>query len=264
MPKIFISYRRDDAAYVANILADRLRTTFGDDAVFIDIDTIPYGIDFREHIRNAVAKCDVLLAIIGAEWQGHDAATGSRRIDDPGDFVRIEIEAAIGRNIPVIPVLIDNTKMPSATDLPEPLQPLAFRNAAELRAGRDLNHHLDLLLRGLQQHLAPGTSGSGRPASEAPPEKPAATGTATLRFVRDTGWFGKLVAFNLRVNDNLIGVLRSGETLDYPVKPGTHRLVVTGGGALHGANLVVSITANQTRTVKVGYTATGGVKLTEA
>ena len=138
---------------------------------------------------------EALRAIIGARWEGMDAATGGRRIDDPADFVRIEIEAAIGRSIPVVPVLIDDTEMPSANDLPEPLQPLAFRNAAELRAGRDLNHHLDLLLRGLQQHLAPGTTRSDPPELKPPPHEPAATGTATLRFVRDTGWFGQLTAF---------------------------------------------------------------------
>ncbi len=261
MPRIFISYRRDDAAYVAAILSERLRMTFGAEAVFIDIDTIPFGIDFRDHIKNAVARCDVLLAIIGDTWLAAGTDTSQRRLDDPADFVRIEIEAAISRNIPVVPVLTGKARMPSPSELPKALEPLAFRNAAELRAGRDMNHHLDLLIRGLQQHLTPDRIPPN--PGETTLDVPAETPSATLEFMRDTGWFGKLVAFQIHVDDHPIGTLQPGETLKYPVGPGKHRLSVTGGGTLYGASKEISIAADQTLSWKVGWNATGGVKLSD-
>lgn len=154
MAHIFICYRRDDAGYVAGMLCERLKKEFGPASVFIDVDTIPLGVDFREHLNNAVSKCDVFLAIIGDSWLG-SPNQASRRIDDPTDYIRIEIEAALQRDIPIIPVLVGKAHMPMKTDLPEPLRPIAFRNAAELRSGRDMNHHVDSLIRGLRPHFAP-------------------------------------------------------------------------------------------------------------
>jgi hypothetical protein len=100
MSKIFLSYRRQDTAGIAGRIYDRLRARFGSDAVFMDIDTIPFGVDFREHIDAAVGQCDVALAVIGPRWSGQNKT--SRRIDDAKDFVRIEIESALQRGIPVI------------------------------------------------------------------------------------------------------------------------------------------------------------------
>ncbi|HKY26640.1 MAG TPA: toll/interleukin-1 receptor domain-containing protein [Pyrinomonadaceae bacterium] len=150
MPKIFLSYRRSDSAYVAANLSDKLQQRFGRDSVFFDVDTIPLGVDFREYIGNAVGQCDVLLAIIGDQWVRSVDAQGNRRIDNPSDFVRVEIESALKRNIPVIPVLVGETEMPSAEDLPEAIQSIVYRNATELRAGRDLRQHVDLLIQGLE------------------------------------------------------------------------------------------------------------------
>ena len=155
MPHIFISYRREDTGYVANILADKIRAAFGADSVFMDVDTIPLGVDFRDHINQAVAQCNVLLAIIGDHWFVQSDNASQRRIDEAGDFVRLELEAALNRNIPVIPVLASKAKMPSPEDLPDALKPLAFRHATELRSGRDLNHHLDELIQGVRFHLKP-------------------------------------------------------------------------------------------------------------
>ena len=122
MPQIFISYRRNDSAYVAANLNDKLQQHFGRDSVFFDIDNIPLGVDFREYIGNAVGKCDVLLAIIGDKWVQSVDEQGNRRLDNPSDFVRIEIESALKRNIPVIPVLVGEVEMPSAKDLPPSMQ----------------------------------------------------------------------------------------------------------------------------------------------
>jgi formylglycine-generating enzyme required for sulfatase activity len=162
MPKIFLSYRRQDSLGVAGRIYDRLRTHFGDDAIFWDMDAIPFGLDFREHIRSAVDQCDVLLAVIGRHWAG---ATGpARRIDDPRDFVRIEIEAALERDLPVIPILIDRAEMPGEADLPPSLARLAYRNAIELDQGRDFHHHVDRLINGIERLLR-----QAHPATAAPP-----------------------------------------------------------------------------------------------
>lgn len=150
MPQIFLSYRRNDNPYAADNLSDKLQQHFGKGAVFFDVDTIPLGVDFREHIANAVGKCDVLLAIIGVQWLQAVDKQGNRRLDDPSDFVRIEIESALKRNIPVIPVLINEAEMPSADDLPPSLKDMAFRNAIELSSGRDRHQHLELLIQGLE------------------------------------------------------------------------------------------------------------------
>jgi TIR domain-containing protein len=102
MAQIFLSYRRSDSGYAAPILSEKLQQHFGENSVFFDVDTIPLGVDFRESIGNAVGQCDVLLAIIGDQWVRAVDKRGNRRLDDPSDFVRIEIESALKRNIPVI------------------------------------------------------------------------------------------------------------------------------------------------------------------
>jgi hypothetical protein len=132
------------------MLGEKLQQHFGEDSVFFDVHTIPLGVDFREYIENAVGKCDVLIAIIGDQWLGAVDGQGNRRLDDPSDFVRIEIESALKRSIPVIPVLVDKVEMPSAKDLPQSIQSLVFRNATELRAGRDLHQHTEQLIEGLK------------------------------------------------------------------------------------------------------------------
>ena len=96
------------------------------------------------------AQCDVLLAIIGDQWVRSVDEQGNRRLDNPSDFVRIEIESALKRNIPVIPVLVGEVEMPSANDLPPSMQSIVYRNATELRARRDLRQHIELLIQGLE------------------------------------------------------------------------------------------------------------------
>jgi hypothetical protein len=153
MAKLFVSYRRDDSAYVAATINDKLRDHFGVEAVYFDIDTIPLGFDFRTHISEAVGKCDVFIAIIGDTWTSSVDDKGQRRIDNPVDSVRLEIEAALKRNIPVVPVLVGNARMPLPNDLPSAIQDLAFRNAAEVRPGRDLQQHLGFLVVGIEAIL---------------------------------------------------------------------------------------------------------------
>jgi TIR domain len=131
--KIFINYRREDSIAIAGRLHDRLAEAFGRDNLFMDVDNIPVGINFEEHLKNQVAACDAVLSVIGPNWLIAKDEADQRRIDKPDDFVAIEIAAALARNILVIPVLVDGTRMPKASELPDSLKPLALRNAIQVR-----------------------------------------------------------------------------------------------------------------------------------
>src|SRR5580704_2352831 len=154
MPKVFISYRRQDSAEVTKRLQGRLQNHFVSGSVFYDIDSIPPGDDFRNRLSGAVEQSDALLAVIGARWL--DAAytegpkQGARRLDDPDDYVRIEIEAALSLGVPVIPVLVDGASMPKGAALPDGMKELAYRNAAEVRLGPEFNVYVDRLIHSLK------------------------------------------------------------------------------------------------------------------
>lgn len=137
MSGVFISYRRDDCAGHAGRLYDRLAEHFGEERVFMDIDALEPGVDFAERIDEAVGACDLLIALIGDEWLDIKDARGRRRLDDPADFVRLEVAAGLARNgLRVVPVLVEGASMPAADDLPEDVKPLARRNAFELSDAR--------------------------------------------------------------------------------------------------------------------------------
>src|SRR5262245_55039084 len=131
--KIFINYRREDTIAIAGRLYDRLAETFGRDNLFMDVANIPVGINFEEYLKSQVAECDVILSVIGANWLNAKDETDQRRLDKPDDFVAIEIAAALARDILVIPVLVDGTRMPKASELPASLKPFALRNAIQVR-----------------------------------------------------------------------------------------------------------------------------------
>ena len=132
MPKIFISYRREDTSGDAGRLRDRLIERFGKGSVFHAPDAIPPGVDFVEAIQRAVGACDVLVALIGKQWLTIKNDHGHPRLEDTGDFVRLEIASALERNVRVIPLLVQEATMPNSASLPEPLKPLAKRNAFSL------------------------------------------------------------------------------------------------------------------------------------
>ena len=146
MPKIAISYRRADTDVMAGRIRDRLALRYGEDAVFMDIDNIPFGKDFRVHISEAVVQSDVLLVIVGPRWLG-----GGSRIDAETDFVRFEVETAISNAIPIFPVLAGSARMPQPVQLPESLKNFAFLNAAPVDTGRDFHQHMERLIRGIDQ-----------------------------------------------------------------------------------------------------------------
>ena len=135
MAKLFINYRRDDSQYQADKLHDLMKRWVDNPQqdIFIDVDNIPAGLDFVAYLDGKVKQCDALIVMIGSDWLTmKDPRTGGRRIDNPDDFVRIEIESALKRDIPVVPVLLDGVSMPSAADLPDSLKPLARRNGVTI------------------------------------------------------------------------------------------------------------------------------------
>jgi hypothetical protein len=156
--KVFISYRRADSAGSAGRVMDRLDRELGRDLVFMDVDAIPLGTNFSKVLHEEVAKCGVLLAVIGPNWLDARDEHGKRRLDNPNDFVRIEIAAALQRNIPVIPILLDGARIPKADELPEDLKELALRNGIEIRHA-SFQDDMNRLIRGLKEdgvHLTDG------------------------------------------------------------------------------------------------------------
>lgn len=153
MPKIFISYRRDDSGKDSGRIYDRLIQAFGEDNVFKDVDDIPLGSDFRQVIIEEMSKCDTVIVIIGQKWLTITDKNGNRRLDNPTDFVRIEVETALANpNLLVVPVRVDNASMPAETELPHSLQSLVYRNAAIVRDDPDFHTDLNRLIRGIQAY----------------------------------------------------------------------------------------------------------------
>lgn len=192
MPKIIVSYRRSDSQAIAGRIFDRLSSRYGDDSVFMDIDNIPFGIDFRTHIKTALAQSDLVVAVIGPRWAGA-TGDGHQRIDEESDPVRVEVESALRSGVPVLPVLVDGATMPSEKQLPEGLKDLAFINAAPVDTGRDFRQHMDRLIRSIDGIVAAKNPQGVAPAAAGPDTKPVpavqqATAAATPRPSRRLVW----------------------------------------------------------------------------
>jgi len=154
---IFLSYRRQESKHFAGRLYDRLADQFGKGQVFMDVDTIELGVDFAEAISRAVAACQVLLAIIGPTWLTITDEQGRQRLDDPGDIVRLEVEAALARDVRVIPILVEGAHMPRREDLPGSLAGLARRNALPIRH-ESFRSDAERLVAAIERVLAPAPS----------------------------------------------------------------------------------------------------------
>jgi TIR domain-containing protein len=166
MAKIVISYRRSDSSGIAGRVFDRLAAHYGKDAVFMDVDSIPFGIDFRKHIDAVLRECDILVVLMGPQWLG-PMPRRQFRINTESDPVRVEVETALRNDIPIIPVLIDDGKMPRSDQLPDSIKEFAFRNAAELDSGRDFHAHMDRLIRSMNGLL--GIEASAKTPASHPP-----------------------------------------------------------------------------------------------
>lgn len=144
---VFISYRRSDSADVCGRANEALTAAFGEHAIFRDIDSIPAGARVRSEIGDTLAKCKAVLVMIGPQWLGARGADGTRRLENPADVVRIEIETALQNpRLRVIPVLINNAHMPGVAELPISLRALRELNAASLRQDPDFHHDITRLI----------------------------------------------------------------------------------------------------------------------
>ncbi len=153
MNEIFVSYRRADSNDVTGRICDYLENRFGADSVFQDVDSILFGQDFREVIANAISGCKVMLAIVGDDWVTVVNHNGKRRLEDPNDYVRVEVSTALQQGIPLIPVLVENIAMPTADELSEPLRELVYRNAAPVRPDPDFQNDMHRLCEQLKLHV---------------------------------------------------------------------------------------------------------------
>ncbi len=161
--RVFISYRREDTSGQAGRLYDALADKLGQDNVFMDVDTIDIGVEFKRAIETAVSACDVLFVMIGPRWLTAADSRGERRLSRSDDYVRLEVEAALGRDIRVVPALIAGAIMPVADDLPGTLAPLAMRNAVEMSDGPRWQYDVARLMNLLERIRA------GESQAEAPP-----------------------------------------------------------------------------------------------
>jgi hypothetical protein len=181
---IFISYRREDSAGFAGRIYDRLVGRLDRSRLFFDVDNIEPGLDFVKVLSDRVGACDALIAIIGKEWLSSSDTAGHRRLDDPRDFVRIEIEAALARDVRVIPVLVGGAAMPREDDLPETLRPLVRRQGMEVSHARfDLD--ADHLARWIQRIEEIAARGEVTQNSDAQRERSFAAPLASLAAVPD-------------------------------------------------------------------------------
>jgi hypothetical protein len=149
---IFINYRRGDDPGFTQALFGHLERAFSTDQLFIDIDGIEPGLDFTRVLADQVAKCDIVLAVIGKSWLDVRDEQNKRRLDNPEDFVRIEIVSALEQDKRVIPILVGNATMPNSDDLPDALKPLARRNAVRLTHDR-FKSDTEGLIKSLQRVL---------------------------------------------------------------------------------------------------------------
>ncbi len=153
MKDIFVSYRRSDSSATVGRLIDRLEMEFGEERIFRDLDSIDYGQDFGEVINRALQQCKVILVVIGDGWVNAEDEEGKRRLDDDGDWVRIEVSKALNQGMCVIPVLVQSAKMVSASQLPDDLKPLATRNAARVRDDPDFDTDMERLFQVMKRCL---------------------------------------------------------------------------------------------------------------
>jgi hypothetical protein len=132
MSSVFISYRREITAGEARALFNELLEKHGTHSVFMDVDSIALGRDFRSALRKTIESCDLMLVLIGKDWAEIKDERGRKRLESPGDYVRLEIEAALKRDIVVTPILVQGAHMPAPEQLPADIRDLAYRNGFEL------------------------------------------------------------------------------------------------------------------------------------
>jgi TIR domain len=154
MAKVFISYRWADSATLTGRIYDRLIAKFGRKNVFKDVDDIPPGVNFAQYIPDSLRQCAVELVVIGPQWLETRDTQGNRRLDDPADFVRLEIETALNLGLVVIPLLVDDATMPASADLPESINQLSLINALQVRNDPDFARDMERVITGVERGFA--------------------------------------------------------------------------------------------------------------
>lgn len=183
MARIFISYRRSDSLTFTGRIYDRLVEAFGVDNVFKDVDKLLVGVDFRSVINREIGSSDVLLAIIGPGWLNAKDEDGSLRLNNPNDFVRLEIEFALRRRtMLVVPVLVSGARMPAQESLPSTIREFAFRHAAQVRDDPDFRGDIARLIEQVTRFLHQNTVTTTVPAPYVKPETPAPFVPATTEI----------------------------------------------------------------------------------
>jgi hypothetical protein len=156
---LFLCYRREDTQDAAGRLHDRLVDAYGAERVFMDIDSVPLGIDFVEHVAEQISRCSAVIVMIGRQWLKLKDKRRRRRLDNDDDLVRVEIAAALTQGVPVIPVLVQDVSMPEQELLPDNIRPLARRNGIALSATR-WRTDVERLLRELDRVMKPSGANS--------------------------------------------------------------------------------------------------------
>ena len=155
MAKVFISYRRADSAASSGRIYDRMVVRFKRRNIFKDVDNIPAGVDFGAYIQQSLRQCAVMLVVIGPHWLDTRATDGSRRLDDPADSVRIEIETALRLGLTVIPLLVEGAPIPAADQLPASLREVARLNALPVRNDPDFARDMERVIAAVQHAPTP-------------------------------------------------------------------------------------------------------------
>jgi hypothetical protein len=256
--KVFICYRREETAPYAGRLYDAMVSHFGEDNVFMDVDMAP-GVDFERRITEVVSGCVVLLIVMGPHWADATEGEGGRRIDNPGDFVRLEVETGLHRpDVTPIPVLVNGARMPRREDLPAEIRDIARRNAIELSNGRwsyDVGRLMDTL-----KELLPDAQPAGGPATSPlpAPSEPISLG---WRLVLE----GMLLAAGTAVVGRLVGQLlpSGGKAIDSETgrevaeHVGSIVMRRTATSALVGAVLAIWLARRVWRTNPIRHLARG-------
>lgn len=242
-PKIFISYRRSESAAYAGRLSDQLAVHFGSQVIFIDIESIEPGRDFVEAIGDAVSSCKILLVVIGRQWLTCADERG-RRLDDPNDFVRLEIAAALRRGVRVIPVLVQGATMPREEDLPDEIAPLARRQAwvlSDIRWNQDVGKLIEKIaedIPGIVRSPVPGRLSTPRAGDKKIPIKPLAALAGLLVIAAIYAYlpypFTRWLEPPQPCRKSAVGVMRYYEAEDAGLSGGARRDTEHQGFSGHG------------------------------
>ncbi len=225
MSGIFISYRRSDSPDATGRIYDRLVAEFGKAQVFKDVDSIPLGRDFRGHLNDIVGHCGVMLAIVGPRWTEARTPAGQRRLEDAEDFVRIELETALARDIPVVPVLVGHAQLPVASELPGSLASLVFRQSIEVRPDPDFHNDATRLVTALRAILDPAAAAvAAEQAATAIARPAAATG---VQSSRQLGWIVAAVVLGITAAALATPAIRYLREKPPPEPPETRLDIVT-------------------------------------